>query len=317
MVRKLISVGLVAAFLAWVAWFVSGNLEAFRPITRVGWLDALLLVIAFFAIMVGNGIFIAIVARAFGIRLGGAEWISLSLASSFANYFLPFRGGTGIRALYMHQVHGFRITEFVSTLSVMYLMHIVINGLIALAGMVLVVSNGGPANLVLMAFFAAAATAGVLTMMVNVRMRGDYDHFPMAQIARMANAWHTIRKDRALVGKLWLLMIGMTLATVFQCRTAFNAVEITLPWEGVLVYAAAKNLAGLIGLTPGALGVVELVSIYLGNVLGYSTADALTVQGLIRAVAIVSLLLAGPAAIIYLRRGLARSPATRTLEADG
>ena len=315
MLRKLISVGLVVAFIAWAAWYVSGNLEAFRPITRVGLTDVLLLVIAFVAIMVGNGIFVALVARAFSIRLMGAEWMSLSFASSFANYFLPLRGGTGIRALYMHQVHGFRITEFISTLSVLYLMHSVINGLIALAGMVLVVRNGGPASPALMAFFALIAVAGVTMMTVSFRLRGDYTRFPMAQIARMVNAWHTIRKDRALVGKLWLLMIGMTLATVFQCRTAFNAVEIALPWEGVLVYAASKNLAGLIGLTPGALGVVELVSIYLGNVLGYSTADALSVQGLIRAVAIISLLLAGPISLMYLRRGLARSPATRA--ADG
>ncbi len=317
MLRNVISVGLVATFIAWVAWYVSGNPDAFRPITHVGWFDASLLVIAFFAIMIGNGIFVAIVARAFGIHLKGAEWMSLSLASSFANYFLPFRGGTGIRALYMYQVHGFRITEFVSTLSVMYLMHSVINGLVALAGMVFVVRNGGPADLSLMTFFALVTAAGVGAMMLNFRMRGDYARFPMAQIARMVNAWQRIRRDRALVGKLWVLMIGMTLATVFQCRIAFNAVEIALPWEGVLVYAASKNLAGLIGLTPGALGVVELVSIYLGNVLGYSTADALSVQGLIRAVAIVSLLLVGPVSLAYLRRGLARSPGTRTLEADG
>jgi hypothetical protein len=58
------------------------------------------------------------------------------------------------------------------------------------------------------------------------------------------------------------------------------------------------------------MGVVELISIYLGTVLGYSTADALSVQALIRAVAIVSLLLLGPPALLYLRRRIAvRAPA--------
>ena len=81
MLRKLVSIGLVVAFAAWAAWYVSGNLEAFRPITRVNWLDVLLLVITFLAIMIGNGLFIAIVSRSFDISLKSAEWMSLSFAS--------------------------------------------------------------------------------------------------------------------------------------------------------------------------------------------------------------------------------------------
>jgi len=64
------------------------------------------------------------------------------------------------------------------------------------------------------------------------------------------------------------------------------------------------------------MGVVELISIYLGNVLGYSTADALSVQALIRAVAIASLLLAGPSALFYLRRRIDARASTQAGTAD-
>jgi uncharacterized membrane protein YbhN (UPF0104 family) len=302
MSRRILSLALLVAFLGWVGWYVSENAAAFAPVLEVTWADAGVLALAFLAIMVGNGLFIAVVSQAFRIRLAGAEWLSLSFASSFANYFLPFRGGTGIRALYMNQVHRFPIAEFVSTLSVMYLMHVVINGLLALAGMGVIARNGGPLNLSLMSFFAVIAAAGMAAMLIRFEIRQDFKRFPLAQVARLINAWQAVRADRGLVLKLWLLMLAMTLATVWQCRAAFDALSITLPWEGVIVYAAAKNLATLIGLTPGSMGVVEVISIYLGNVLGYSTADALSVQALIRAVAIASLLLAGPFALLYLRR---------------
>ncbi len=259
--------------------------------------------------MIGNGLFIAIVAHAFRIRLASLEWLSLSLGSSFANYFLPFRGGTGIRALYMNRVHGFQVARFVSTLGVMYLMHAVVNGLLALVGMGLIARNGGPLNLTLVFFFALIATAGMAAMLIRFEVRREFHRFPLAQIARLINAWQAVRADRRLVTKLWILMFAMTLATIWQCHAAFSALSIALPWEGVLVYAASKNLASLIGLTPGSLGVVELTSIYLGTVLGYSTTDALSVQALIRAVAIGSLLLLGPLALIYLRRRIgARAP---------
>jgi len=216
----------------------------------------------------------------------------------------------------MNRVHRFPVTEFVSTLSVMYLMHVVMNGLLALAGMGMIARNGGPLNLSLMSFFAFIAVAGLAAMLIRFEIRRDFKRFPLAQVVRLVNAWQAVRADRGLVLKLWLLMLAMTLATVWQCRAAFDALSITLPWEGVVVYAAAKNLATLIGLTPGSMGVVELISIYLGNVLGYSTADALSVQALIRAVAIASLLLAGPPALLYLRRRIGSQTPTQASAAD-
>jgi uncharacterized membrane protein YbhN (UPF0104 family) len=302
MLRRMVSITLLAFFLAWAAWYVSGNVEAFRPVLQITWLDALSLIVAFLAIMTGNGLFIAVVAQAFRIRLASPEWLSLSLGSSFANYFLPFRGGTGIRALYMNRVHGFPVTRFVSTLGVMYLMHTVANGLLALIGMGLIARSGGPLNLSLALFFALVAIAGMAAMLIRFEVRRDFHSFPLAQIAKLINAWQAVRADRRLVTKLWVLMFAITLATIWQCHAAFGALSISLSWEGVLVYAASKNLASLIGLTPGSMGVVELTSIYLGTVLGYSTTDALSVQALIRAVAIGSLLLLGPLALVYLRR---------------
>lgn len=303
-IRAFVSMAILVGFFGWVAWYVSRHAELFRPLTQVGVWDLVVLFLAFVAIMVCNGIFIAIVTRAFRIQLRVREWLSLSFASSFANFFLPMRGGAGIRALYMHQVHRFPISEFVSTLSIMYLMHTVVNALLALAGMLLIVAGGGPANLPLLVLFGAIAVAGLLAMITDFDVGTDAQGFLLAKLSRLFAAWRKVRQDSALVVRLWVLMVALTAATVWQCFAAFDAAGIDLASEGVLVYAACKNLGSLIGLTPGSLGIVELISIYLGTVLGYGTADALLVQALIRAVSIVVLLLAAPAAVLYLRRRL-------------
>lgn len=310
LIRRVVSATILAVFFGWVAWFVYWNTASFMPLAQVSWLDGINLTLAFLAIMVCNGLFISIVTKAFQIDLHSQEWLSLSFASSFANYFLPFKGGAGMRALYMSRLHGFPITEFVSTLSIMYLMHTVINGLLALVGMMLIVANEGPANISLLVFFALVSAVGILVMVIDIDIGSNYRRFPMAQISRLLAAWRKVRQDRVLVAKLWMLMAALALATVWQCHAAFAAAAIPLPWEGVMVYAASKNLGTLVGLTPGSLGIVELISIYLGGVLGYGTADALVVQGLIRAVAIVVLLLAGPFALNYLRRRLQSASAS-------
>ena len=161
-VRRIVSVTIVAGFLGWAGWYVYSNAESFSQLAEVSWTDGAILISAFLTIMVCNGIFISIVTEAFKIRLHSQEWLSLSFASSFANYFLPFKGGAGMRALYMNRLHGFPITEFVSTLSIMYLMHIVVNGVLALIGMMLIVANEGPANISLLIFFAVISLFGIL-----------------------------------------------------------------------------------------------------------------------------------------------------------
>lgn len=300
MIRRVFSLAALAGFLVWVAYYVSQNTADFAAASQVHWSDVLILTLAFVAILVCNGIFIYIVSRAFRVRLQTLEWLSLSFSSSLANYFLPFRGGAGLRAIYLSKLHGFPITEFVSTLSVMYLMHIVVNGAMALLGMGLIAVYDGAANDTLLVFFLLVTLAGILAMTIDVNVKANQRWIPMVHLHRLFSAWKKVRKDRALVLRLWLIMLTLTVATVWQCNTAFEAVSIPISSGGILVYAASKNLATLISLTPGSLGIVEFISIYLGSVLNYSVSNALLVQALIRSVAIVVLLLFGPFALLFL-----------------
>jgi uncharacterized membrane protein YbhN (UPF0104 family) len=304
LVRRVLSAVILIGFLTWAGWYVYSNAESFLAIAEVSWIDILILVAAFLVIMVCNGLFIMIVSEAFQVQLLVKEWLSLSFAASFANYFLPFKGGAGMRALYMSRVHRLPLVEFVSTMSIMYLMPLVANGLLAIIGMLLIAAYDGAVNLSLLTFFALLTAAGVLLMVVDLSIDSGSQKFLLRQLVRFLAAWHRVRQNRLLVFKLWALTAVLTLAAVWQSYAAFDAASVSLSWRGAMIYAASKNLATLVSLTPGSLGVVELISIYLGGLLGYGTADALLVQGLIRAVAVGVLLLAGPVALLYLRRRL-------------
>jgi len=307
MIRRVFSLTILTGFLIWAGSYVRKNVADFASIGDVHWSEFFLLATAFLVIMVCNGLFISIVTRAFQVHLQILEWLSLSFASSLANYFLPFRGGAGLRAMYMSKLHGFPIAEFVSTLSIMYLMHIVVNGLMALAGMGLIAANDGAGNHTLLAFFLLIALSGILAMLVDINVSTNHKVFPLVQLHGLFSAWKKVRQNRILVLRLWILMLILAMATVWQCRVAFESVSVPISWGGILVYAASKNLATLVSLTPGSLGVVELISIYLGTALNYSTSDALMVQGLIRSVAIITLLLIGPFAFVFLQRRIRKS----------
>ena len=310
--RTLLSALILVSFLAWTAWYVIGHRDEFAAITRIPLLTLVTLYILFALMIAANGLFLREVVKAFDIDLKGVEWLAIVIASSFANYFLPARGGAGLRALYLLRLYGFPLTDFVATLGAMYLIHVVVNGLLALAGMIVIYLEGGHFDFVLGVFFAIAIACGCGAMGLRYQPRTPPDRFPMRQIARTLAGWQRLCQNRWLMAKLLGLTLFVALATVCQSKAAFAGCSQPLSWAGACVYAGSKNLALLVSLTPGSLGIVEAMSIYLGRVLDYSTAQALLVQGLIRGVAISSLLCAGPWAFLTLNSRRRERPQMRT-----
>ncbi|MDH5512089.1 MAG: flippase-like domain-containing protein [Gammaproteobacteria bacterium] len=295
---------IVLSFVVWAAWYVYFHHEEFLAIKEVSWFNLMLLYGAFLVIVAFNGKFIEVVSIAFDVRLERVEWLMLSAASSFANYFLPFRGGAGMRALYLAKVHGLSFTHFLATVGIMFLTYAVANGLLALIGMTLIVLSGGPVDVTLTVFFALVTIAGFVLMKYDRIPNIRPEHFLLKQLHHILLGWTMIKRKDGLILRLWLIISIISLASIWQCKVAFAAISVPLSWGGVILYAASKNMALLISLTPGSFGIVETISIYLGNVLGYTTAQALLVQALIRVVAISALLVIGPLAILFLKRRL-------------
>lgn len=303
--RVVLATLIVGGFMIWVGWYVYAHHEEFSIIRQISWVDLLVLYIAFSAMIVCNGMFVHVVVNAFHIRLKPIEWLALSVASSFANLFLPFRGGAALRALYLAKLYRLPVTDFITTLSVMYLMHTVVNGLLALIGMTLVVFAGGPLDMPLAISVSLATVVGLAVMQYNFHPAWVSRRFPLKQLYQILEGWRQVRARSGLIARLWVLTLFFSLATAWLCKLAFSAIFISLPWSGAFLYAASKNLAFLASITPGSFGIVEGVSIYLGRVLDYTIAQALLVEGLIRAVAISTLLVVGPLAVLLLKRRIA------------
>jgi len=313
-VRRVIGILLLAAFAVWLAWYISDNAADFRPLADVSVRSILALAVAFIAILAVNGLCVRTVAAAIGRRVDIGESVALSSFSSFANYFLPFRGGAGFRAVYLARVHAFPISTFVSTLGVMYLMHVAINASLALAGIGLArYETGEPVDAMLVGFFGCALLGAVIAMLIRFDTSGSFWRSRYVRPATLIiEAWQALRSNRAAVLALWGLMVASTALSAWQCAVAFDAVSVPVSAGGILVYAAAKNLATLISITPGAIGIVEIISIYLGTILGYTTSDALLVQALLRAIAVALLLVAGPISLLRLRVALRQARSTDT-----
>jgi uncharacterized membrane protein YbhN (UPF0104 family) len=287
--RLFLCIAILTGFAVWTGWYVHHHAPEFRVLAEV----PLRPLVGLFAIaaagVICNGLFIKFALQAFGVDLPAREWLSLTVATSILNYVTPLRGGMVARAVYLKAHYRFGYADFLSTLSAMYLMHVFIQGLLGLTGQALLWRQGAGIDRIALAMLAAGAALSALLMCVRVQLP-RWQAFPLRQIVQVLDGWTLLRRKRSSFLKLMGTTLAFALLSVLEVKLASAAVAVELPWGGVLLYTAGQNLAALGALTPVALGIAEVVSIYLGRALGYDISQALMIQALLRVVPLALLL---------------------------
>ena len=90
------------------------------------------------------------------------------------------------------------------------------------------------------------------------------------------------------------LLVFLYLMVWAACnRLALHALGLRLDLWGSLFYAGGQVHSLLINLTPAVLGVMEAYSVFAGSVLGFTPAEALLGQGILRLASAAVLLATG------------------------
>jgi uncharacterized membrane protein YbhN (UPF0104 family) len=302
--RLVLCFAILAAFTVWTAIYVYRHASDFAVLADVPGAHLLGLFAIAAASVICNGLYIKFALQAFQVELPARVWLSLTVATSVLNYFLPLRGGMVVRAVYLKSHYRFGYVDFLSTLSAMYLMYIFTYGLLGLAGQALLFRQGAGCDRIALVILAAASAASAVLMFVPVRLP-PWRVFPLRQVARILDGWTLLRRKRSAFTKLMLTTLAFAVLSALEVKLASTAVAVDLAWGGVMLYTAGQNLAVLGSITPVALGIAEVVSIYLGTALDYDVSQALMIQALLRMVPLVLLLVAALPAFHQLGVGIA------------
>jgi uncharacterized membrane protein YbhN (UPF0104 family) len=294
--RLLIAACFLTGFVGWTAWYVWGHRQDFAIITQVPPAYALALYCLFIGTIVCNGLYTRDLLLVFDIRLRTREWFSLSVSTAAASFILPLRGGAGIRALYLKAHYCFSFSDFFRTLSAMYLMYFVVHGSMGILGMLLLWRQGSPFDVLFAVLFGMSTCLTATCLLWRFPIRAS-TRFPLRQVAAFCNSWALLRASHMLFIRLMAYTVVYTLVALVRAKVAFAAYGVDLSWGGAMFQAAGQSIAVLVSLTPGSLGVVELMSVYMGRSLSYTPAEALMVQALLRVVAWTTLLVLTPVAL--------------------
>jgi uncharacterized membrane protein YbhN (UPF0104 family) len=302
---------IVAVFLLLCGRYVFVHREDFSFIATVSLPDVvlagLLIVLSFLISAYQFGLFL----KNFGLSVRPLELTALTMAMCLGNLLTPMRGGTGGLAIYLKRVHGLDFRSFAVIYGGTALLIALINTGLALVCLALLWLSRGffhpGLSLFVVVLFACCLYLSLFPPPLRWKRSGI-----LGLIFDAAHSWHLLTRDRGLLLRLTIsfLLVAFALAGSFY----FIYVGLGTPVSGlgVIITSGLGNIANLVGLTPGSLGIFDAVVIEVPQFFGLDPARSITGALVFRALSFFWALLLGIPGLLYVL-GLTRRARKRKL----
>lgn len=252
-----------------------------------------------------NGIILRILAKPFNIDM--EKHFLLSISASFFNLITPFRGGAGIRAVYMKKRYELSYSHFVSSLFGNYIIVFLVSSFLALLSYWAIFSLYRIFNIYLFLIFLTIFLGTLVLITFNFSFQNE--NFLTKKINKVLSGWKLITNNSehpGVVPKLILLTLLNLLIGTLIVKFSFLGIGLEINLLRAFYLAIMNVLAIFINITPGSFGITEGLYITSANIIGIDPALALIVALIIRAVNTTVLLVLGPIANHLLLKDLIR-----------
>ena len=235
-------------------------------------------------------------------EMGMVEATGLTAVNTMANYYVPARGGTVVRGVYMNTVHDMAASAYV-----VLTVATVATGLGVAAIVGLVASIGLSFTDAEVGWEVFAAFAGVVLLLGvatgfalaggRIFARSDRVSRFVGQLGAVVVLWRSKPRAAALTDSVDDLRAGDTGRVPF---VAFDAVGASVDVAEMALIGSLVSISFVISLTPGNLGIKEGVTVVAAAIVGVETNVALVASLVDRGAALIVTFIIGLIALPYL-----------------
>jgi uncharacterized membrane protein YbhN (UPF0104 family) len=253
-----------------------------------------------------------------GRNVGLAESTWLAVMTTAINAFVPLHAGAAARAVYLKRRHDLDLSAFAATFLGYNILRLLAASVAALiAGGWLLMPWGGGETTVSALNAAAPATAGLKGLvaiagglavaaigacLVRPAWLGRLglgrleQHRLLKPLFKFQAGWHELMRCPRFLLKVLALVAVQIAAELVVVWAAWAAVGVPLSAAAVVLVTSFGILTGLTGLTPGGLGLVELVSVAVGTTVAVEPTHGIAAGLVARGVSLAVLAAATPVA---------------------
>lgn len=301
--NKSISLVILVSLIFWTALYVRGHINEFRIISNLSFKYFVILLLLYLLDIFSVGLFTKVITGTFGIRLEIREWFGLSVVTSLANYLLPFKGGAGLRGIYLKKYHDFPYTYFLTALLATSVIILFVNSGTGIVGMCLTYVNYRIFNWIVFATLATLFFLFLAVIVFSLKVPNFGTNF-LKPITNSLNMWHEMKKTTSVVFKMLLIALLHAFLNILIISFAFSSFSLKVSLAQAMVISSLSVLSIFIGITPGSLGINEAVIVFSSRLFQITPAQGLLVATLRRIVILFWVFTLGPIfSYILIRRG--------------
>jgi uncharacterized membrane protein YbhN (UPF0104 family) len=210
------------------------------------------------------------------------EGLALNATGSFFNNVLPLKAGLAFRILYLKSRFGLSPVSFTPQFISLSVLTLSFSSFFGLIGLIKLNFLGYKPPLALLLYFALAAFASLAALFAGGRL---VSRLFMSK-RPFLDSWNSLARSPYLQRRLALNQAAYFLSWALLNWLTLIAFNVHLSWPALFFFAAVQIHATLINLTPGGLGLVEIVSAFVGQSLGAAPVQILSAQLLFRVVTV-------------------------------
>jgi uncharacterized protein (TIRG00374 family) len=291
--KNIIQILVILILMIWFAVYFYQHIDDFRRLRIVNTIYFVPLFFLSILFLINNGLILKYLLDPFGIKLKFKEWFGLSVVTTMGNYITPFRGGAIARAGYLKNTHRFSYSYFMSTLTGIYIIVFFVNSFIGLLTMILLYYFHGFFNVFLfitfLVMFLFLSSVVIFSPQIKATKYGYINKF-----ISVLNGWYLIRSNKKTILATCLISLVNIAIIVLMMFLEFKVIGINIPILSVLFLSMVSTLSLFISITPGALGIREMIIAFTATVIDIPIAEALTVSVLDRIIGLIIIFIFGP-----------------------
>lgn len=303
--RPAVGYVLVVIFLLLCGHYVSTHREDFLFVAGISLPETMGAAFVVMLTYVVNAYQLSLFLGKFGLHLGMVELTALSAAMILGNLLIPMRGGSGGLAVYLKKVHGLDFRQFATIYAGSAILLVLINTSVAAFVLVLLALVHGFVHQALTVFIVVMfACCSYLTLFPPPMKwkRGGL----LGAAFDAGRSWHLLTRDRQLLVRLSLCLLVMALCVTVSFYLIYRALGAPMSPAGVLITTSMGNIANLVPITPGSLGIFDAVVIQIPQMFGMDAARSIAGTLVFRVLSFFWALVLGVPGMLYilkLRRG--------------
>jgi len=236
------------------------------------------------SLIVANAFFLIVILKSFNLSIKTKDGIYISVLTTIGNYFTPFKGGMGIRAVYLKKKYKLSYTKFLSSLAGNYILIFFINSIVALCGTAILLSQGKHIATSLILIFLGLFLSLLIIIVFPVptgllkKIQVPLVDKFISRVILVIDGWNIISRDWKTLSRLMFLTFITIPLTLLLYIIEFKSLGIEISFLNVLLFSSISSIAFLISITPGSLGIKEAILILFQTTLLLDTSEILAVS---------------------------------------